>query len=385
MSSTPRSKPNVAKEPASPRSTAAKPAADKKPKAKKPKGSAPTAPVELGMPMHKITDLDEQGAKKDLEELQKKYGALVVTFNNQQAELAAAQRSLEKLEDENAMLKSQAAAGGALSSDEMTKQLQDQLEKQASVRGPQSAELGRSLISRVAGLAIRASPVDCRCRPLAGCSVPCARLANAATAHDVRVRAHAVCRRYVRSRVPTWCCRRRSTSCRWSTCRRRRWIRCVCGAAPLHSALLPHADRALSYLPRARGGKGASMLWSNARDSPAVAAAAARSSSTLWRRRSRSWISPTGIRRTWSRRSSLHGGCSARVAPSSPNMWRSTITTTRRIAKTRRSPTQSRKPPLGGLVSSTTRADTNQCARDKDDAARALGECAARCDRVSHR
>jgi len=86
----------------------------------------------LGMPMHKITDLDEQGAKKDLEELQKKYGALVVTFNNQQAELAAAQRSLEKLEDENAMLKSQAAAGGALSSDEMTKQLQDQLEKQAS-------------------------------------------------------------------------------------------------------------------------------------------------------------------------------------------------------------------------------------------------------------
>lgn len=153
MSSTPRSKPTVAKEPASPRSTAAKPAADKKPKAKKPKGSAPTAPVELGMPMHKITDLDEQGAKKDLEELQKKYGALVVTFNNQQAELAAAQRSLDKLEDENAMLKSQAASGGALSSDDVTKQLREQLANQEAVRVPQSAVLGRS---RVAGLAIRA-------------------------------------------------------------------------------------------------------------------------------------------------------------------------------------------------------------------------------------
>jgi hypothetical protein len=56
MSSTPRAKPKASglAEGASPRATApAKAAGDKKPKAKKPKGSAPTAPMSLGMPMNK--------------------------------------------------------------------------------------------------------------------------------------------------------------------------------------------------------------------------------------------------------------------------------------------------------------------------------------------
>ena len=90
------------KEGASPRAApAAKGAADKKPKAKKPKGAAPTAPISLGMPMNKPADLSEEAAKADLESLQKKYGALVVNFNNQQAELAAAQNRISQLEDEN--------------------------------------------------------------------------------------------------------------------------------------------------------------------------------------------------------------------------------------------------------------------------------------------
>ena len=153
------------------------------------------------------------------------------------------------------------------------------------------------------------------------------------------------------------------------------------------SRLLPHANAALSCRPRAR----VFCAWLVRRR---VVERRARLTRRCRRRRPQLFcalekkeqeldLSPTGIRRTWSRRSSLHGGCSARVATSSPNMWRSTITTTRRTAKTRRSPTQSRKPPPGGLPSSIARANTNQCARHEDDDARALGECVAHCDRAS--
>ena len=130
MSSTPRAKPMVAKESASPRAApaAGKSAAEKKPKAKKPKGSVPTVPMSLGMPMNKPADLTEEAAKSDLEALQKKYGALVVNFNNQQAELAAAQRQIHVLEDENSRLK----GSSGLSGDAATASLQSQLDQTLS-------------------------------------------------------------------------------------------------------------------------------------------------------------------------------------------------------------------------------------------------------------
>merc|ERR1719197_2263780 len=119
MSSTPRAKPMVAKD-----KEGAKPA-DKKPKAKKPKGAAPTAPVSLGMPMNKPAELSEDAAKADLEAIQQKYGALVVNFNNQQAELAAAQKRIVDLEAENERLKVQSSEG--FSADDKTKALQEQV------------------------------------------------------------------------------------------------------------------------------------------------------------------------------------------------------------------------------------------------------------------
>ncbi len=125
----------VAKEAASPRAApaAGKASADKKPKAKKPKGAAPTAPIGLGMPMNKPADLSEEAAKADLESLQKKYGALVVNFNNQQAELAAAQKEVGTLAQENERLKQQSK--GAFSADETTRNLQSQLDQRMQVRG----------------------------------------------------------------------------------------------------------------------------------------------------------------------------------------------------------------------------------------------------------
>ena len=128
MSSTPRAKPMVAKEGGTPRAApAAKKdgAGEKKPKAKKPKGSATTAPISLGMPMNKPAELSEEAAKQDLENLQKKYGALVVSFNNQQAELAAAQKEIFFLQEQNERLEGQ--VGGTFSADDNTKQLQKQL------------------------------------------------------------------------------------------------------------------------------------------------------------------------------------------------------------------------------------------------------------------
>ena len=103
MSSTPRAKPTAKPDGPAP---AAKPATgEKKAKAKKPKGAAPTAPIGLGMPMNKPADMSEEAAKADLESLQKKYGALVVNFNNQQAELASSQKRIVDLESENERLR----------------------------------------------------------------------------------------------------------------------------------------------------------------------------------------------------------------------------------------------------------------------------------------
>jgi len=127
MSSTPRAKPMAgAKEGASPRASKPAAAGDKKPKAKKPKGSAPTAPMTLGMPMQKPEALSEEQAKADLAEMQKKYGTLVVTFNNQQAELAAAQKLTQQLEAELEALK---ASQGSMPVEDSVQALRTQLEQ----------------------------------------------------------------------------------------------------------------------------------------------------------------------------------------------------------------------------------------------------------------
>lgn len=127
MSSTPRAKPTTAKEGASPRAAPAAGAkSDKKPKAKKPKGAVPTAPVSLGMPMNKPDEMTEEAAKSDLTELQKKYGALVVNFNNQQAELAASQKRCVSLEAEVTSLKAQ-TSGTPMSADESVAALTKEL------------------------------------------------------------------------------------------------------------------------------------------------------------------------------------------------------------------------------------------------------------------
>jgi len=108
MSSTPRAKPmGGGKEAPSPR--AAKPAGDsKKPKVKKPKASsAPAAPMEMDIKAGNTQELSEADAKSQLAELQKKYGALVVSFNNQQSELAISQKYSMQLEEEVSRLKAE--------------------------------------------------------------------------------------------------------------------------------------------------------------------------------------------------------------------------------------------------------------------------------------
>ena len=129
-----------AKEGASPRASKPAAAGDKKPKAKKPKATAPTAPMTLGMPMQKPADLSEEQAKADLAEMQKKYGTLVVTFNNQQAELAASQKLNQQLE---AGLEALKASQGSMPVEDSVKALRSQLEQTSAVScGAQQCHLG---------------------------------------------------------------------------------------------------------------------------------------------------------------------------------------------------------------------------------------------------
>ena len=98
------------------------------------KKKAPTGKVSLGMPMNKSADLTEEAAKADLDALQKKYGTLVVAFNNQQAELAKCMEEKEKLEQQVESLKTSVESGVPLSGDELTQNLKEELEKSRAVR-----------------------------------------------------------------------------------------------------------------------------------------------------------------------------------------------------------------------------------------------------------
>ena len=131
MSSTPRAKPmGGGKEAPSPR--AAKPAGDsKKPKVKKPKASsAPAAPMEMDIKAGNTQELSEADAKSQLAELQKKYGALVVSFNNQQSELAISQKYSMQLEEEVSRLKAETEG----KSDQALSSTKSELENAMAVR-----------------------------------------------------------------------------------------------------------------------------------------------------------------------------------------------------------------------------------------------------------
>ncbi len=109
---------------------AAKPAA--KPKAKKPKGSAaPAVPMEAPKPQASA-DLSEADAKSSLDDLQQKYAALVVNFNNQQTELKNAQAQLLRAENELEVYRSAKAGEGAGPAVETG--LKAEMEKMAAVR-----------------------------------------------------------------------------------------------------------------------------------------------------------------------------------------------------------------------------------------------------------
>lgn len=77
------------------------------------------------MPIHNTSDLSEDQAKKELEALQKKYGALIVTFNNQQAELQASQKHCASLEAELALHKEKGESSGTSGAGDS--QLEEQL------------------------------------------------------------------------------------------------------------------------------------------------------------------------------------------------------------------------------------------------------------------
>ena len=146
MSTKPTAKPMA--RPASPRpmrpdsAPAARPASSssaataKKPKAKKPKAppQAPSAGAlrpRVGDPtlvISNIEQLSEVQAKAQLGELQKKYGALIVNFNNQQAELATSQKRLAAAEQRTvAMEQLQRGERGADGADPLQEQLQSTL------------------------------------------------------------------------------------------------------------------------------------------------------------------------------------------------------------------------------------------------------------------
>jgi len=85
-------------------------------------------------------DLDEAGAKSSLDELQKQYAALVVSFNNQQTELLSCQAQLLRAENELEVYRSAGESGGSGASVEIG--LKRELEKMAAdLRAVESANM----------------------------------------------------------------------------------------------------------------------------------------------------------------------------------------------------------------------------------------------------
>jgi len=88
-------------------------------------------------------DLSEEVAKQELDELQQKYGALIVAFNDQQAELASAQKQLADLESQNKVLnEAMGDKSGGPGEDPGNKKLLEELAKvTADLRASEGANM----------------------------------------------------------------------------------------------------------------------------------------------------------------------------------------------------------------------------------------------------
>jgi len=103
---------------------------EKKLKAKKTKNAPPVAPLSLGCPI--VSNMDElsaEQAKQQLADMNKKYGALIVNFNNQQAELAASLKRTASLESEVEALREQVGGSGDQQVASLQRQLQDSVQE----------------------------------------------------------------------------------------------------------------------------------------------------------------------------------------------------------------------------------------------------------------
>ena len=116
-------------EQAAPRPSSSKGGSSGEKKVRKKKSTPPVAPLSLGMPMvQNMDELPAEQARQQLGELQKKYGALIVNFNNQQAELAASLKRVNSLENEVVALKEQLGGSGDQQIASLQRQLQDSVQ-----------------------------------------------------------------------------------------------------------------------------------------------------------------------------------------------------------------------------------------------------------------
>lgn len=142
--SSPRpTRPGSAAPSAKPAPTSSGSTGEKKPRAKKPK--APPRPnadsfeskARVDVPITNVEELGVDDARTQLSELQKKYGALIVNFNNQQAELQAARKTIDRLE------KAQ-GSGPVLTGDAGA--IQEQLQSTLAVRSASAQPAARALL-----------------------------------------------------------------------------------------------------------------------------------------------------------------------------------------------------------------------------------------------
>ena len=143
---------------------------EKKPKAKKPKappqapGAAPLRPTAADptLVIGNIEQLSEEQAKKQLGELQKKYGALIVNFNNQQAELAASQKRLATAEQRLAAMEQMQRGQGPVGGE--AGHLNEQLQSTLAVRACPPARCPKGDLALMRG-----PPTALRCPARAAC------------------------------------------------------------------------------------------------------------------------------------------------------------------------------------------------------------------------
>ena len=81
-----------------------------------------------------MDELSAEQAKQQLADMNKKYGALIVNFNNQQAELAASLKRTASLESEVEALREQVGGSGDQQVASLQRQLQDSVQVRVRLR-----------------------------------------------------------------------------------------------------------------------------------------------------------------------------------------------------------------------------------------------------------